>query len=74
MEKSWSLVPNTLGLVVNLKENDGETKETVKTAGPTLDTQASLGAFTDWDRPSEVDRLRLRLAREDAYETGHWGT
>ena len=74
MVKSWSSVPNTLGLVVNLKKVMAKLRKQVKTAGPMLDTQTNLGAFTDSDRPSEVDRLRLRLDREDAYETGHWGT
>ena len=63
-----------LGLVVNLKKVMAKLRRQLNTASPMLDTQTNLGAFTDCDRPSKVDRLRLRLAREGAYETGHWET
>ena len=48
--------------VVNLKKVMAKLWKQLKTAGFTLDTQTNLGAFTNSDRPSELDRLRLRLA------------
>ena len=40
-------MPNTLGLVVNLKKVMAKLSKQLKTAGPTLDTQTNLEAFTD---------------------------
>ena len=73
MEESRSSVPNTLGLVVNLKKVMAKLRKQLKTAGPTLDTQTNLGALYSRIEigPVKLTDSGLRLAREDAYETGH---
>ena len=47
MEKSQGSVPNTLGLVVSLKKVMAKLRKQLKNAGPMLDTQTDLRAFTD---------------------------
>ena len=46
-KKGGARFPNTLGLVVNLKKVMAKLKKQLKSAGPMLDTQTNLGAFTD---------------------------
>ena len=65
MEKSWSSVPDTLGLYVNLKKVMAKLRKQLKTASPTIDKQISKHSRI------EIGPVRLTESDLDGLEKTH---